>query len=991
MVTGTTNQLNSIHFTPGGNGWAVGNNGIVLYSTDYGVSWNQLLLPDAGVGNLRAVYAIDEQRVFTVTEYGQVWQSTQGGQSIDPKQGGWELIYTIPQSLYGLSGSNDNNPRVWTVGTNGLFQQVFGPDEPPPTQQTSGFSATFQDVAVVSNEIGWIVGDDGVLLNTGNHGQTWDDERDELEHADGNDPHDLHGIDFVGTDLAWIVGEGCSIFRTTDAGDNWTSEHLAAEFDPVGDSANWPPLSDVEFISPNRGIAVGSNATILITIPDTALGDDDDSSGDDDDANVPAGCDQDGDGFAATGGMGSGGVPCGGSDCNDAAFAINPSATEVCDGQDNNCNQIIDEGFDVDNDGYTTCGADIDCDDNNEFANPGATEVCDGIDNNCDSLTDEGLGCGPIDSDGDGFTISDGDCDDFDDTINPMVWDGFGADDLNCDTDPHFTLAASSAIGITATCMSPLLDFVVGSGAGDFNNDGIDDLVFGNPQRSGASCNSSTSDGAGVVLTLPGFTAGTPPQSLPIGSSFGLEIASDSMFDGSASAQAGYSIATGHLDLSTTGPADLLIGAPGFVMTDANSDESPEQGAVYLKRGGQPLTDCALGQAGCADFTFYGGATGDQAGFTVAFAGDITADGYQEILIGAPGYSNETGQFYLIDGKTIFDAMLQNGTDDLECTGPLDQTEGNCLNLNDLGGEHARITGAAQGDKLGEIPAAFGELNDSSANIPDLVLSSYTANSGTGLVTVFYGDQITSGSVPNVVLHIGDGGNNVTTIGETTNARDNLIGDPTVIPKEFGRAVAVIPDLPHDTDSLSELAIADPAAGDDDGEVLIVTSTRLDSLSSLGLSASVIDGGTGGTAVITIEGAAHSQERFGEALAAGEVDGDQKGDLVICAPYGGPGYSPGSGSYETGAGVARLYLGNSMEVYTLLQPNNADAAFLGELAAQPNHVGERFCSSVNMSVDADDNGLPELIVGAPGWDDLPGGGEIGKAYVFINPYNPTSP
>jgi hypothetical protein len=70
-----------------------------------------------------------------------------------------------------------------------------------------------------------------------------------------------------------------------------------------------------------------------------------------------------------------------------------------------------------------------------------------------------------------------------------------------------------------------------------------------------------------------------------------------------------------------------------------------------------------------------------------------------------------------------------------------------------------------------------------------------------------------------------------------------------------------------------------------------------------------------------------------------------------------------------------------------LQPDHADAAFLGEFAAQLTHVGERFCSSVNMSVDADGNGRPELIVGAPGWDG-PSNGEVGKAYVFINPYSP---
>lgn len=75
-------------------------------------------------------------------------------------------------------------------------------------------------------------------------------------------------------------------------------------------------------------------------------------------------------------------------DCNDNDSSINPGATEICNSVDDDCDGLIDEGFDVDGDGYTSCGGD--CNDNDATINPGASETsCDGIDNDCDLLIDE--------------------------------------------------------------------------------------------------------------------------------------------------------------------------------------------------------------------------------------------------------------------------------------------------------------------------------------------------------------------------------------------------------------------------------------------------------------------------------------------------------------------------------------------------------------------------------------------------------------------------
>ncbi len=85
--------------------------------------------------------------------------------------------------------------------------------------------------------------------------------------------------------------------------------------------------------------------------------------------------------------------PLAGTDCNDNDAAVNPGATEICDGLDNDCDGIIPtDELDSDGDGYMVC--ENDCNDSDAAINPGATEICNGIDDDCDGEIDEGVSGG---------------------------------------------------------------------------------------------------------------------------------------------------------------------------------------------------------------------------------------------------------------------------------------------------------------------------------------------------------------------------------------------------------------------------------------------------------------------------------------------------------------------------------------------------------------------------------------------------------------------
>jgi hypothetical protein len=172
-------------------------------------------------------------------------------------------------------------------------------------------------------------------------------------------------------------------------------------------------------------------------------------------------------------------------DCDDDAFAVNPSAAEVCDGIDNNCVSGIDDAdpnldpssgtqawLDRDQDtwgdpGFSdffcvppagTASRAGDCDDNEPNAFPGNQEVCDGVDNDCANGIDEddpsldpsAVSTWYVDNDGDGFgqdgsgfaacnagpgaATQDGDCNDNRDDVFPGAPEICDGRDNNCDS-----------------------------------------------------------------------------------------------------------------------------------------------------------------------------------------------------------------------------------------------------------------------------------------------------------------------------------------------------------------------------------------------------------------------------------------------------------------------------------------------------------------------------------------------------------------------------
>jgi hypothetical protein len=257
------------------------------------------------------------------------------------------------------------------------------------------------------------------------------------------------------------IDEGCTLFYWDGDSDSWGN--------PAGPTTTVPQSGYVA----NAGDCDDTNGAINPGATEICNGIDDNCDG-----NIDEGCatyyqDSDGDtyGNAAVSQVATSqpaGYVTDSSDCDDTNGAINPGATEICNGIDDNCDGTVDEGcatYYQDSDGDTYGNAAVsqvatsqpagyvtdssDCDDTDANVNPGATEICNGIDDNCDGTVDEGCVTYYQDSDGDtygnaavsqvatsqpaGYVANANDCDDTDANVNPGATEICNGIDDNCD------------------------------------------------------------------------------------------------------------------------------------------------------------------------------------------------------------------------------------------------------------------------------------------------------------------------------------------------------------------------------------------------------------------------------------------------------------------------------------------------------------------------------------------------------------------------------
>lgn len=461
------------------------------------------------------------------------------------------------------------------------------------------------------------------------------------------------------------------------------------------------------------------------------------------------------------------------------------------------------------------------------------------------------------------------------------------------------------------------------SAAGDINGDGIDDVILGAP------FNGSGRDYSGAAYVVfgrvSGFTSPLSLASIATGSG-GFKIQGEREND-----RAGYSVSAAG-DVNGDGIGDLIIGA------HLARGAERVAGAAYVVFGRtddfDTLVDLDDIAAGTGGFKILGEERGDRAGVDVSSAGDVNADGIDDLVLAAsPRF---TSAAYVVFGSA--------------------EDVANPIDLADIAAGRGGFKIQSEtvlGGSFGLTVSAAGDINND--GIDDLILGDENAGRPDndylqGAAYVVFGRAAGFGSPVDLdAIAAGTGGFKI--LGEN----------------EFdlaGRSVSAAGDV--DGDGIDDLIVGSPRndrGGNDAGAAYVVFGRGDGFPAAIDLTS--IAAGVGG---FKIHGENPGDFAGTSVSAAGDVNGDGFDDVIVGAPQ--PLYA--TDAFTGAAGAAYVVFG---QPDGLVGPVDLDeiAAGIGGFKIEGENRAGYTGFSVSAAGDLNGDGIDDLAVGS----------ETGAAYVIF--------
>ena len=547
--------------------------------------------------------------------------------------------------------------------------------------------------------------------------------------------------------------------------------------------------------------------------------------------------------------------------------------------------------------------------------------------------------------------------------------------------------------------------------AGDLDGDGLSELLVGAPYHDAGGRSDS---GAAYVLSggglagmdqVDGEADGVVDLGHAASQSNSWKLTGESPYD-----RAGVSIAA-EGDVDGDGLADLLVGAP-FHDAGGHTDS----GAAYVLSGGSlvgadeidgeadGVVDLGRAASQSNSWKLSGESRDGQAGWSVAYAGDLDGDGLVELLVGAPyhdaaGRSNSSVAYLVSgDGMAVLDEADGAADRTLGLHNVAADTDGDGVrNIVDLDDDGDGVIDWKDSSPLKSDHDRKGQDDDDGDGVPDVNDRFPRDPSEWGDAD---GDDIGDNADPDddndgvpdedddlplnaleTVDSDGDGvGNNADAFPENSAETADTDGDGV------GDNADAFPESAAETADTDGDGVGDNSDSDDDGDGVadgddVFPLDPLDWVDSDG-------DGVGdnwdllprdpSAADITASYRFIGEQRYdgvGDVLSAGDIDGDGLSDILIGAPaHDAP--------ELTNIGAVYLIAAADLPGLDAADGSADQAVHLGHVASGPNSwklLGEHGLSYAGRSLasaDLDNDGRSDLVVGAVG-------GHADRGAVFV--------
>jgi Putative metal-binding motif/FG-GAP repeat len=644
-------------------------------------------------------------------------------------------------------------------------------------------------------------------------------------------------------------------------------------------------------------------------------------------------------------------------DCDDSDPAINPSATELCDGVDDDCNGSPDlwvistwytdgdgDGWGDDSTAVESCDPSADqvevggdCDDTDSETNPGEVEVCgDFDDDDCNGMADVGeAATWYSDADGDGY----GHPGEYEETCQPQegwVIEGGDCRPSEAEINPG---AVETCDGVDNDCNGVVDD------GGDLDGDGW----LSEDCDGGEDCDDTDPDVSpdGEEVCGDGLDNDCNGRDAFCGFEGTIDLsAADGKYTASYYYDAGRQLDVG--DMNGDGVGDVLV---------ATMYASSYSGGAFVAYGPLSGTHTLASSATRLE----GAYTTYEAGRSIAVA-DIDGDGIDDAAIGAPG--SNTDKAFINFGPIYAKALTAS---DLILTGNSATEFGHGMDVDDINGDGQAdvVVGAYEddiaGSNAGTLYIFYGPLSSGTRSGPSAA-DAYVVGDRAGH---YMGRYLEVGGDAN-----GDGIGDllISSPYDSTYApyqgSVNLVFGPISGTFDLGSADGI-----HRGESANNYAGEGYALADVTGDGLadgIAGALYNSSVAAYAGSAYVVEGpATGTTSLadgVTVIRATQAYSYLGTELRADDMDGDGTAELIVGAS--------GDNTGGTGAGAAFLFLLPSTGT---LYTSDAAATFVGEDGSDEAGQGIAFG-------DLNSDGKKDLVLGAPG--ESTGGGYAGAFYVL---------